>query len=457
MSSYLYEARRTLVLAGPIIIGQVSTMLMGLTDALMIGHVGKVPLAASAFAGNLFGMSYMIVIGLMIPISIMVARAHGGGDETDTSEWMRHGVWLATAAASVATLVMLGLGTQLHRFGQPTEVLATVQPYYTLIVVSVVPAILFQVMAKFSESLERPFVPMVLTLAGVGLNVLLNWVFIYGNWGSPALGLAGAGWATLISRVVGVVVIIAWIRRTPSLQASWPRRWFGNLQWHRFKRLLALGIPVSFSLSFEAGAFSASAIMMGWISSTALAAHQIAISCAAATFMFPLGLAMAVSMRVGRAVGAGRLTALRAIGNTAQIISAVFMGGFAILFVVSGPAIASAFVKEVEVIELAAQLLIIAAIFQLADGAQVVAANALRGLTDMKIPTVICAIAYWVLGLPIGWFLCFKLDWSGQGIWAGLALGLTLAAVALMARFHHMTRDDGAHVVREKPAEQPGV
>lgn len=453
MSGLLYEARRTLVLAGPIIVGQVSQMLMGVTDALMIGHVGKVPLAASAFAGSLFGFSFMVIVGLMIPISVMVSRAHGGGDEKEASQWMKHGVVLAMMAGVIVMFGMLALGSQLHRFGQPAEVLAEISPYYELIMISVIPTILFQVMRQFSESLERPVIPMVIMLVGVGLNVLLNWIFIYGNWGASEMGLKGAGVATLASRWVGVFVIWIWIRNSKCFTAAWPSRWWGGYTWHRFKRLLALGIPIGISLSFEAGAFGAAAIMMGWIGSTALAAHQIAISCAAFTFMVPLGMAMAVSMRVGRAVGQKRLAALRPIGDSAQIMSALFMGACALTFVFAGEPLAAAFVKETDVIALAAKLLIIAAIFQMADGAQVVAASGLRGLTDVKVPTVLTALAYWGLALPGGWWLGFRTDWGPIGVWTGLAAGLIFAAVALITRYTRMTRDGGIHVQLEKSAE----
>lgn len=449
MSSYVQEARRTLVLAGPIIIGQVSQMLMGVTDALMIGRVGKVPLAASAFAGSLFGFFFMVIVGLLIPVSVMVSRAHGGGDEAEAGRWMKHGVVLSTAAGLLGMVLMLGLGSQLFRFGQPAEVLAEVHPYYELIMVSVIPTLLFQVMRQFAESLERPIMPMIILLGGVLLNVGLNWIFIYGNWGAPALGLTGAGWATLISRALGVMVIWLWIRQSGHFRAAWPQRWRAGYTWVRFRRLLALGVPMAFSLSFEAGAFGAAAIMMGWLGSTALAAHQIAISCAAFTFMVPLGLAMAVSMRVGRAVGERRLTALRPIGNSAQIMSAVIMGAFALGFVFWGEPLAAAFVQETEVIGLAAKLLIVAAIFQLADGAQVVAASGLRGLTDVKVPTALTALAYWGLALPIGWWLGFRTDRGPVGIWEGLAAGLIFAAIALNYRFGRLTRDEGAHVLLE--------
>lgn len=440
MSSYVQEARRTLALAGPIIVGQVSQMLMGVTDSIMIGHVGKVPLAASAFAGSLFGIFFMAGIGLLIPVAILVSRAHGAGDEGEAAEWMRHGTLLGGIVGAVWALVMLLLGTQLTHFGQPPEVLALIQPYYALIAVSLLPTLLFQVLRQFAESLQRPWVPMLLMLAGVVLNIGLNWVLIYGHLGAPAMGLAGAGWATLIARVLGVVAIWRWVSRAPAFHAAWPQRWRAGYAGDRFKRMLAIGGPIAGSLMFESGAFGLAALMMGWLGATALAAHQIAISCAAFTFMFPLGLSMAVSMQIGRAVGAGRTTALRPIGFGAQLMSALVMGGFAVIFAVAGRSLAGAFVDDPAVVDLAVRLLVIAAIFQLADGGQVVANAALRGLTDVKIPTVLTALAYWGLALPLAYGLGFHTTVGASGVWVGLAAGLGFAAVALNLRFARMTR-----------------
>jgi len=440
MSLYRKEARRTLQLAAPIVVGQVSQMLMGLTDSLMIGHLGKVPLAASAFAGSIFGLFFTIGIGLLIPVAIKVSQAHGAEDKGEVGQAMKHGSAIALGSGIVCGLVMVGLGWQLRWFGQPAEVLAKVQPYYTLIALSVVPTLMFQAMRHFAESLDRPWLPMVMMLAGVGLNVFLNWVLIYGNLGAAALGLTGAGWATLTSRILGMLLIYFWVSRAMSFRGVWPTNWFSGYEIKRLKGMLALGLPISISLSFEAGAFGASAILMGWLGATALAAHQIAITCAALTFMVPLGIAIAVSMRVGRALGANELERIRPISHGAQIMSALFMGGGALLFVFMGETLASAFVKEQEVVALAAKLLVVAAIFQLTDGAQVVAASSLRGLSDVKVPTVITAFAYWGLALPLAYGLGFGLKWGGVGVWTGLAAGLTFAAVTLMWRFIWRTK-----------------
>lgn len=440
MPALVQEARRTLALAGPIIIGQVSQMLMGVTDSLMIGQVGKVPLAAAAFANSVFGFVYIVGIGLLIPVAVLVSRAHGGRRDDECAEWLRHGLALAIGYGAFATGVMLLLGTRLQHFGQPPEVVAEVHPYFEIIGWSLLPVLAFQALRQYAESLGRPLVPMVLMLAGVALNVVLNWILIYGRFGAPALGLAGAGWATLISRAAGVVAILWWLGRDPAVRPAWPRgTWLHRFAVHRWREMLQLGIPTAGSLMFESGAFAAAAIMMGWISATALAAHQIALSCASFTFMFPLGLSMAVSMRLARAVGEGRTDALRPIGFGAQLMSALIMSTFAVVFVVLGRALANGFVDEPEVIALAARLLVVAGLFQLFDGGQVVGAGLLRGLADVKVPTLITAVAYWGISLPMGYGLGVRGPLGAPGIWMALAAGLGFAAVCLLWRFTRLT------------------
>jgi multidrug resistance protein, MATE family len=436
----LLEVRPTLALAGPIIVGQVSQMLMGITDSIMIGRVGKVPLAASAFAGSLWGVAFLLGLGLLIPVAVLVARAHGGGRDAEAGDWLRHGVVLAVAVSLLVGLLMLALTPWLTEFGQPPEVVAAMRPYYEILVVSILPTLLFQTFRQFAEAMGRPWVPMGIMLGGVAFNVFLNWVFIYGNLGMPALGLAGAGWATLISRVTGVALIVVWLHRTPVIRSAWPRDWRRGLALARYRVMFGLGVPAAACLLFEAGAFTAAAIMMGWLGATALAAHQIAISCAAFAFMFPLGLSMALSLRIGRAIGAGESHRLRPIFFSAQLMTVLFMSGTALTFALAGRLMAAGFVTEVEVITLAAQLLVIAAIFQLFDGSQVVSTGALRGLTDVKIPTLINFVAYWVLALPAAYLLGFKGSWGPVGVWVGLAAGLAVAALALLARFLRRTR-----------------
>ena len=436
MHAVLREIRPTLTLAVPIIVGQVSQTLMGVTDSAMIGRAGTVPLAASAFGGNVFNVFFVVGIGLMIPVSILVSRARGGAKPEEASEYLRHGMTLALIFGAVETLMMVVLGTQLARFGQPPEVLAVVMPFYLMMAASLTSVFVYLVLRQFAEAMGHPWVPMVIMLLGVGLNAALNWVFIYGNLGMPALGLTGAGISTLVSRALGALVIFVWLRRDPAVRASWPQRWFGNYSTARFREMLKIGLPASGMLLFETTAFGFSGVMIGWLG----AAHQIAITCASLAFMFPLGLSMAAGMRVSRAVGAGELALRRPIAWGAIGLGLVITGAFGVVFWLGGGVIAAWFVTDAAVIALAAQLLVVGALFQGVDGVQVIGAACLRGIGDLKVPTMLTFAAYWVVALPLGYALGIRGGMGAVGMWVGIASGLALAAVLLPWRFARLTR-----------------
>ncbi|RRJ97026.1 MATE family efflux transporter [Opitutaceae bacterium TAV4] len=460
MSSLAKEARATLLLAVPIIVGQMSQMLINITDSMMIGHVGTDELAAAAFAGSVFNAVCIAGFGLLVPLSIFTARAYGARNAGAIGSWLKHGLVLGTATAIVQLALLVGLTWHLDLFRQPSEVTAIVGPYYVLLAVSVVPVMVFQVFRQFAEALNRPWIPMGIMLGGVALNVFLNWILIYGRLGSPAFGLTGAGVATLIARVGTVVAIIAWARRAERLRDAWPRVvagrrreggaggvgawwrcWTHGLRRPAFGEMLKVGAPAAAMLLFETTAFGMSAIMMGWISAQALAAHQIALSCAGATFMVPLGLSMAVGIRMGTAVGEGRLEARRAIGFGALAMSSLFMSATAVFFWLSGAWLARGFVPDdPEVVALAAKLLVVAAVFQLFDGAQVVSVGALRGLTDVRVPALVTFAAYWLVAIPGGYVWGVHGTAGPLGVWMALAGGLAIAAVLLVGRLARLTR-----------------
>jgi len=292
---------------------------------------------------------------------------------------------------------------------------------------------------QFSEALKHPWVPTFVLLGGVLLNVLLNWVLIYGHWGAPAMGLEGAGWATLIARSVMLLVLLGYVLRAPAFRMFQPARWTAVLSRERFLRLVHLGWPVAVQHFFEVSAFAFAAIMMGWISADAIAAHQIAISCAALTFMFALGIGTAVCIRVGHAYGAAQFARTRRIGFGGIGLGAGIMGLFGVVLMVAGKPIAKLFVASPTVVDLTAKLLIVAAVFQIADGIQVVSISALRGLGDVRAPALIAVLAYWVLAVPLGAALAFPGQHGAVGIWIGLAGGLGMAACGLAWRFHVQT------------------
>lgn len=432
MQTVLKELRLTLALALPMIVGQVSQMLIGLSDNAFIGRVGTVELAAAAFTHGIFGLFYIVGIGLLLPVGVFTARDHGAGDDAGCASWLRHGRVMAGVVGMAAFILLATLATQLHRFGQPPEVVAVMKPFYLLISASLIFTLYFQVQRQYLDAMGRPWVGTSIMLADIGLNALLNWMFIWGHLGVPALGLAGSGVATLLARVAAVGMIALWLRKE--------RHVAGALDRAKFREMLQLGVPAGGSLLFESGAFAAAALMMGWLGATALAAHQIALSCAALTFMFPLGLAMAVSIRLSKALGGGRRDMVRAIGFGVLGLTGVIMVVFAVVFLTGGMLLARGFTADAAVITLAAQLLGVAALFQLFDGTQVVAAGALRGLTDVKVPTVITFVAYWLVSLPLGYLLAFHTGLGPIGLWIGLAGGLACAAVLLAWRFHRLTR-----------------
>jgi MATE family multidrug resistance protein len=433
------ELRPTLALAFPIIVGQVSQMLIGVTDNAFIGRVGTVELAAAAFTHGAFHIFYIIGIGLLMGAGVFAARDHGAGDEAGCAAWLRHGRALALAVGVGTFALIAVLSTQLHHYGQPPEVVAITRPFLLLIGTSFIPTLFFQVQRQFAESLGRPWVPMGIMVADIGLNALLNWFFVFGHGGFPAMGLVGSGIATLIARTAAVITLGAWLKVSPTFAPVRTAPWAG-WERRRFVELLKLGVPTGGMLLFEGGAFAMTALMMGWLGTVPLAAHQVALGCAALTFMVPLGLSIATSLRISKARGEGRIDALRPIGFGALAVGLGCMVLFALVFALAGRTVTGWFTPAQDVAALAAQLLLVAAIFQLFDGAQVISAGALRGLTDVRVPTLLTFIAYWVISLPLGYWLAFHTSFGPAGLWAGLAIGLGCAAVLLGGRFHRLTR-----------------
>jgi MATE family multidrug resistance protein len=434
-SAFPIEARKTLLLAVPIMAGQLSQMLMGVLDSAMVGRVGVIPLAASAFANGLLGVPFLFGIGLLQAISVRVSQAHGAGDREETGEMLRHGLAI-TGVAGVALVVLIAFASMwLGYFGQPAEVAREARVFFLLVGGSMLPMLLAMSVKQYSEALNHPWPPMLILLGSVGLNAVLNWILIYGNLGAPVLGLTGAGCATLLSRIAAVIALTVYVSRARRFAGTLPAGWLRPLHWTRICSLLRIGLPASGQLLLEVTAFSMATIMMGWLGAVALAAHQIALSCAATTFMFPLGISMATTIRIGQALGAGEHIRVRIIGLSSFALGFLIMSLAGVIFAVGNEGLAHAFVKDPDVTALAARLLIIAAFFQIFDGLQVVGAGALRGLSDATVPMVACLIAYWLVFLPFAWLAAFRWELGAVGIWMGFVMSLGIVALSLLARF----------------------
>ena len=445
LKNFWQNARPTLSLALPIMAGQVSQMLMGIIDSAMLGKIGVLELAASAFANNLIAFPFVFGIGLLTAVSVRVSQAYGANQHHNIGEVLRHGLALALFAGILLFLAIFGASFFLDRFGQEAEVARESRGFFLLLGASMIPMLLAFALKNFCESLNKPCIPTIVLLVAVPLNVALNWVFIYGNLGAPRLELEGAGLATLLARICALVGVAFFVARNQSFRDFLKDvKLFAPLHLPVLKDMLQIGVPTALQISIEVAAFSTGAIIVGMISAESLAAHQIALSCAATTFMLPLGLSAATTIRVGNSVGARNIEAVRAIGFNSMVLGLGVMSLTALVFFFFGEHLAWLFVKDNEegraVAKIAASLLMIAAIFQLADGVQIVSAGALRGLSDVTIPMVCTIVAYWLVGLPLGYFLAFNQKMAAAGIWSGFAVGLAISAIFLSWRFSQRTR-----------------
>lgn len=434
------ETRATWSLALPLMAGQLSQMLMSLVDSAMVGRVGVVPLAAAAFAHSILGIFALLGIGLLTAVSVQAAQAHGRGRASEAGEVLRSGLILSLLSGALFFALVWWLSNHLTAFGQPPAVAAEARAYFLIVGGSLTPAFLLLTLKQFSEALSHPLPPMLIMIGSVFLNAILNWFLIYGHGGLPAMGLAGAGWATLLARVAAFLALLVFIGRARRFSHASPLNEVFRVSMARVVSMLKIGGPSAITLLLEASAFSITALMMGWIGTDALAAHQIAFTCAATTFMLPLGISMATTIRIGQAIGAGETSRVHRIGTTALGMGASIMALCGIVFALGGHFIANGFVDDPAVTALATKLLLVAALFQVFDGVQVISAGALRGLEDVNVPMAIGAVAYWGLALPTAYLLAFRAGWGPIGIWTGLVCGLGAAALLLVTRFRSRIR-----------------
>jgi multidrug resistance protein, MATE family len=431
------ELRTTLALATPMMVGQFGQMLMGITDTLVLGRVGVVPLAAIGFSNTLLNTLYVAGVGLLSSIGIFAAQAHGAQLEKTKVEVMRSAIWLSLLAGGVTSGLILLLLPVLRIFGQPVAIETAARPYLIIVGFSLIPALGSMAAKTFCEALGKPVIPTVILYIGVSLNVALNLPLVFGWIGIPPLGLIGSAIATLASRIFVLVGTLAFALSLTRLR--WRELAPSRIEWSGVVRLLRVGLPISCQYFAEVGAFNFGAVMMGWIGTIALASHQVVITCAATSFMFPLGVSMAASVRVGHAVGSKAQAALRRIVLGALAISTVVGASFAVLYFAAGREIVTLFTSEHDVVILAVGLMIVAGIFQISDGIQVTAAGCLRGLADVRLPMFIGFFCYWAVAIPTAYIAAFIARLGPTGIWIGFASGLFVAAILLTWRLVAMT------------------
>lgn len=435
--------RPTILLAYPVVLSQLGHVMVNVVDSVAVGHLGTVPLAAVSLSVSVVTVLMVLGLGISMGITPLVAAADGQRDVPQLGRLLVGGVLQCTAAGLLLAAVGWLLMPLLPWLGQPPAVVALATPWIRVMVLSLVPLMVFQGFRQFAEGLGLTRQAMQLSILANVINALLCYALVYGRLGAPALGMMGAAWATLLARALMALLMAGYVLRAPALRAYHAAigRWRFDAATQR--RLLHIGLPIGAQMVFEVGAFSLSAIMAGWLGARVQAAHQIAINVASVTYMGATGISTAATIRVGRQRGLGDARGARRAGFAAYLLTFIFMGGMGLLLVLGRHFIPQFYNSDPAVGAQAATLLLIAALFQVSDGLQVVGLGALRGLEDVKVPSVVALLSYWVLALPMSYALGFGLGWGAAGVWTGLLLGLSAVALVLLRRFERETRGRG--------------
>lgn len=440
LSAYTKEFNTNLNIAFPVMLGQLGHVLVGLADNLMVGQLGAAPLAAVSLGNSLVFIALSVGIGFSFAITPLIAEADGAGDLEKGRSYFHHGVIMCGINGVLLFVLLLLAKPILYHLDQPPEVVALAIPYLDIVALSMIPLMLFQAYKQFADGMSQTKYSMYAAILANLVNVLFNYLLIYGIWIFPRLELQGAAIGTLISRFFMLWFVWEILRRKKKFSQYfiWSRKELLKLE--VFKRLFSLGFPTSLQMLFEVAIFTATVFLAGTLGTNPQAANQIALNLASMTFMVAVGLSVTATIRVGNQKGKENFYDLRRIAFSTFLLVFIIEAVFAIGFILLKDWLPTWYIDNFEVVTLAAQLLVVAALFQLSDGLQVVILGALRGLQDVKFPTLICFIAYWIIGFPISFFLGKEDNFGSMGIWLGLLAGLTASALMLYLRFNYLSR-----------------
>jgi MATE family multidrug resistance protein len=435
------ELASMLRLALPVVIAELGWVSMSIVDTMMVGRLGAEAIGAVSIGSSLFIAAAIFGIGILLGLDTFISQAFGADNQPECRRWLAHGVYLSllltpplTGAAMLPTLFMESWGTR-------PEVLVLAIPYLKTLALSVLPLLLYATFRRYLQALSKVgFVMLTLITANV-VNAVANWVLIFGNLGFPALGVEGAGWATFVSRAYMAVTLFAFILYTERHRLRAFIHEFTHLEKQRLKDLIGLGFPAAIQLTLEIGVFATATAFASRLAPVALAAHQVALATAAFTFMVPLGVSAAGAVRVGQAMGRGEPRQAADSGWTALVVGTAFMAFAALMFLIFPVQILRLYTPEATVISVGVPLLAIAAFFQVFDGLQVISTGILRGTGETRTAMKASLVCHWFLGLPIGYVLCFVLDWGVFGLWIGLSTGLTVVAIWLVSFWSFRIRE----------------
>jgi len=437
---YRKDFKETVSLSLPIVGSHVGVVLIGVADNIMVGVLGATELAAVGVANAVFMVLSVLGIGVTSIIAPLVAAAKSRQDYKLTSNLLSNSIYVTFGVSFILMLILLQITYVFETLNQPYGVTQEAKIYLYITAPSLIPMIVFIALKSFCEGLGKMRPPMYILYIIVPINVILNWLLMYGYFGLPALGLAGTAWATFICRFLMLFLIVYYIKNAKSLRKYLTHFTVKNYQKQLSNKLLKLGLPSGFQYVFEAGAFTTSAIIIGWLGENPLAAHQIAISLASITYMMVLGFSVAGGIRIGSANGLKSYTKVFKAGTSVIFLAIISNTFTCLIFIFFNVSLAKIYIDTPEVVTLAASLLIMAGIFQLPDALQAVGLGILRGIEDVNLPTLFTLIAYWVLGIPLGSFLAFYFEMGALGIWVGLTIGLAASATMSLVRFYFLIR-----------------
>ena len=446
LRKYWPQYSRLLKLAVPLVLTQAGQMSVQLIDNAMVGRFGTAELAAASFANSVYVVIMLFGLGVFLGVTPLVGKACGANDDRQAARVMKSGFALSGMLIPLITLISFSLSRVMPYMGQTDEVVRLAIPYYYTLVAALIPFLLFTLLKQIGEGLGNTVLAMVATIAANVLNVVLNYIMIFGKFGFPEMGLLGAGIATLIARVAMPLVLYAGFMRHQSI-----RRYFVLMRTARATRegvtkAFSVGLPIAAQLVLEVSAFAFSAIMMGWMGPVPLASHQVAMGLASFTFMIANGVAMATTIRVSFQLGTRDYEGTERVSYSALQLVVTYMGLCGLAFLLFRHQLPFLFTNDGRVIQQATSLLMVAALFQLFDGLQVTCLGILRGFADVKAPMFIAAFSYIVVGLSVSYLCAFTLNFGPEGIWYGFLAGLVVAGVSLGLRIRKNIR--GLHLAQ---------
>jgi MATE family multidrug resistance protein len=441
-SGLAYDVGRTLLLAGPLIVGQLTSFGMNFVDTVMAGRLGRIDLGAIAVGSSVWAAGLLFVLGVLMSVSPAVSQLEGAGRRLQAGEMTRQALWIALGVSLLMFAGARNAGWLMGALEVEPAVAELALGYLKAMSWGAPPMALMLALRFFSEGTGHTRPTMYVGLLGIAFNVPLNYVLMFGKLGMPALGAVGCGWATAIVFWLQFVALAVYVAAREHYAPFELFRQFSAPNRREIAGLLRVGLPIGVTIFFEGSLFVSAALLIGTLGALPIAAHQVAINFASMAFMVPLGMAGAITVRVGNALGRGDPDGARRAGLVGIGLALGFGLVSATVMVLFPEWIARIYTAEREVIELAATLLLYAAVFQVSDCLQVASAGALRGLKDTRVPMLYSVTSYWAVGLSLGTWLTFARDWGAQGMWVGIVAGLTVAAVLLGGRFWRISRAD---------------